>query len=52
MKNLLSTIFIALFYLSYGQAPQQISYQGIARNATGSVLANQTISIKLVPGYL
>jgi hypothetical protein len=33
--------------LSYGQTPKTISYQGVARTATGQPIPNQSIKIKL-----
>ena len=46
MKKLLFTLLIGITTLAYSQAPQQISYQGVARNASGTVLANQPIGIR------
>lgn len=46
MKKLLFTLLIGITSLAYSQAPQKISYQGVARNASGTVLANQPIGIK------
>jgi hypothetical protein len=46
MKKLLFTLLVGITSLAYSQAPQQISYQGVARNASGTVLANQPIGIK------
>lgn len=43
-------IFFALFLFAnwvQGQAPQKINYQGVARYATGEVIPNQTIGIRL-----
>jgi hypothetical protein len=48
MKNvwfLLAAICLALH--GYGQAPQVLHYQGIARNAQGAPLAGATIAIRL-----
>ncbi|MES2567058.1 MAG: hypothetical protein V4565_09350 [Bacteroidota bacterium] len=47
MKKLLFTFLISFTIVSYGQAPQEISYQGVARNVSGSLLSNQNIGIKL-----
>ncbi|MBC7694940.1 MAG: hypothetical protein H7141_05765, partial [Burkholderiales bacterium] len=47
MKKLFFTFLISLTFIAYSQAPQEISYQGVARNASGSLLANQNIGIKL-----
>jgi hypothetical protein len=48
MKQLLllfTGIFLYLF--SHAQVPNQINYQGVARNSLGSVIANQSISLRL-----
>lgn len=47
MKKLFFTFLISLSIFSYAQVPQEISYQGVARNASGSLLSNQNIGIKL-----
>jgi hypothetical protein len=47
MKKLFFTLLTSITLISFGQAPKEISYQGVARNTTGSVLPNQTIGIKL-----
>jgi hypothetical protein len=45
-KNLLLlTIFFSV--IAYGQAPNQINYQGIARNAVGNVIPGKNISVRL-----
>src|SRR5258706_15916101 len=48
MKTLL-IIFISGFIAlsSFGQAPGEINYQGIARNIAGNVLPNQNIKLRL-----
>ncbi len=46
MKKLLFTLLIGITSLAYSQAPQKISYQGVARNVSGTVLANQPIGIR------
>lgn len=49
MKNNL-IIFIAFILFSTlvkAQSPQGIPYQGIARNASGAILANQPISLRM-----
>jgi len=46
MKKLLFTLLISITTLAYSQTPQQISYQGVARNTSGTVLANQPIGIR------
>jgi hypothetical protein len=47
MKKLLFTLLIGISTIAFAQAPQEISYQGVARNVNGTVLANQAIGIKL-----
>ena len=47
MKNLLLLLLIAFSSFIYGQAPDQINYQGVARNAVGNVLPNKKITIRL-----
>jgi hypothetical protein len=42
---LIFSIFLGIF--TFGQAPMVINYQGIARNASGSVLINQNIGLRL-----
>lgn len=48
MKQL-TLLIIACFFSSaiFAQTPQAISYQAIARNATGVVLASQSVGIKI-----
>ena len=46
MKHLLLFIFIVLVSVLSAQTPQQINYQAVARNASGVVLANQSISVR------
>lgn len=48
MKKLLFTLLLGITSLAYSQAPQKISYQGVARNTSGTVLANQPIGLKFV----
>jgi len=47
--KILFTLLTTLGMLAnaYAQVPQQINYQGVARNAVGNVLSNKTIGIKL-----
>ena len=45
MKRLLILLLGFSFLKGQAQAPQQINYQGIARNSVGSVIANQNISM-------
>jgi hypothetical protein len=48
MKQLLLLITgIFFFFISNAQVPNQINYQGVARNSLGSVIANQSISLRL-----
>lgn len=47
MKKLLFILLTSISLISFAQAPQEISYQGVARNVSGSLLANQNIGIKL-----
>lgn len=48
MKNLFLFLLQFCFsLLSFGQTPKTISYQGVARNATGQPIPNQSIKIKL-----
>ena len=48
MKNLFLLLVPFCFSLiSLGQTPKTISYQGVARNATGQPIPNQSIKIKL-----
>jgi hypothetical protein len=48
MKQLLLLIFsIFLTIFVFGQTPTVINYQGIARNASGNVLTNQNIGLRL-----
>src|SRR5687767_10085110 len=47
MKKLLLPLFIALSSLVYGQVPNQINYQAVARNSVGNVLPNKKITVRL-----
>ncbi|HEV7783365.1 MAG TPA: hypothetical protein VGO58_18950, partial [Chitinophagaceae bacterium] len=48
MKKILSLLAIMFATLAaYNQAPGIFNYQGVARNATGNVLVNKTISLRL-----
>lgn len=48
MKKLFFTLLASVLFISiYGQAPQEINYQGVARNSSGTLLSNQNIGIKL-----
>ncbi|MBA2249570.1 MAG: hypothetical protein H0W12_05210 [Chitinophagaceae bacterium] len=43
----LSFIILLCTSLVFGQAPQQLNFQGVARNSVGNVLPNQNISVRL-----
>jgi uncharacterized protein DUF5907 len=45
-KNLLFLLIVCWSFAS-GQVPNQINYQGIARNSVGNVLPNKNISVRL-----
>jgi hypothetical protein len=47
MKKLLLIAGIISSFLAYGQVPNQINYQGVARNSVGNVLPNRKIAIRL-----
>jgi len=47
MKKLLLIAGIISSFLAYGQVPNQINYQGVARNSVGNVLPNKKIAIRL-----
>ena len=47
MKQLLLLLLFFGFLKGQAQAPQQINYQGVARNSVGSVIANQNINLRL-----
>ena len=47
MKQLLLLLLLFGFLNGLAQAPQQINYQGVARNSVGSVIANQNINLRL-----
>ena len=47
MKKYLLALLIFLSSIAYGQVPNQINYQGIARNSVGNVLPNKNISVRL-----
>jgi len=49
MKKVIYVIAIILVALQQvaGQVPQKFSYQAVLRNADGTVIANQTVSIKI-----
>ncbi|MBP9151120.1 MAG: DUF1566 domain-containing protein [Flavobacteriales bacterium] len=47
--KLFSTLIVSLAFSSilFAQAPQKMNYQGVARDNSGSVLANQNIALRL-----
>ena|GEM_PF-2140773 len=45
-KSLLSLIAIILCISTYSQAPQALNYQAIARNTDGSIISNQSVTVK------
>ncbi len=47
MKRLLTITLVCLAALSFGQAPDLINYQGIARNNSGAALNAQSIGLRL-----
>jgi hypothetical protein len=47
MKNVLLLLLIAFSFLAYGQVPNQINYQAVARNSVGNVLPNKKITARL-----
>jgi uncharacterized protein (TIGR02145 family) len=49
MKSVIPLILIVLtsIVISFGQAPQSINYQAVARNTSGAILTNQDISVRI-----
>ena len=47
MKNFLLPLLIAVSSFVYGQVPNQINYQAVARNNVGNVLPNRKITVRL-----
>jgi hypothetical protein len=49
MKKLLATIGILAFALAnlFAQAPEKMNYQGVARDNSGNILANQAVGLQL-----
>ena len=39
-------LFLFSLFLASGQTPQKINYQAIARNSSGNIISNQTVSVK------
>jgi hypothetical protein len=46
MKNILPVLFIFFFLQAQAQAPQKINYQGVLRDVSGNILANQNICVQ------
>ena len=46
-KAVIILTLIAISLAGYAQAPNLINYQGVARNAVGNPLPNQTINLRL-----
>lgn len=46
MKKLFTLIALLSFAVAFAQAPQQIKYQGVARDAAGNVIANGTLQVQ------
>jgi hypothetical protein len=46
-KVLLTLLVLGSFNAAMAQAPQAIPYQGVARNASGNILSNQSIGLRL-----
>jgi hypothetical protein len=47
MKKLFFTLLTSISLFSFSQAPQAISYQGVARNTSGTIISNAPLGIKL-----
>ena len=47
MKNLFTTFLLVSAIYLFGQAPQSMNYQAVIRDASGAVISNQTVSLKL-----
>ena len=47
MKNFLSIIFVSLIStISFGQAPQALNYQAVARTAQGQIIPAQNVNVR------
>lgn len=46
MKSFLTILFCSFIFIVNAQAPKEISYQGVARGASGAVLASQPIGVE------
>jgi len=47
MRTLLTFFFLAIVGGAFAQAPQSFNYQGVARDASGNILANQNIGLRM-----
>src|SRR5580765_1923327 len=47
MKTFLPGLLILFSLVAFGQVPNQINYQGVARNSVGNVLPNKNITVRL-----
>jgi hypothetical protein len=47
MKKFLLAFFVALSSFVFGQVPNMIHYQGVARNSVGNVLPNKKLTLRL-----
>ena len=47
MKTILPALLILFSSVALGQVPNEVNYQGVARNAVGNVLPNKNISVRL-----
>ena len=47
MKKLLLLLLVVLSSVAFGQAPNMINYQGVARNSVGNVLPNKKLTLRL-----
>ena len=46
-KSVLSVFFVCLSFIAFSQAPTLVNYQGVARDASGNILANQAIGLQI-----
>jgi hypothetical protein len=46
-KALIIITLLALSFNAFAQAPNLLNYQGVARNAVGNPLPNQTMKLRL-----
>ena len=47
MQKLLTSLLLLFSICAFAQAPERISYQGVARDNAGLILANQAIGLKI-----